>query len=406
MSVWQSNLRSALRNHPVLLLHGNVRDRYLDADGRLHENLTDLLETLAAECPLPLSERAYYDPVGRERRRGGAPAPEPAESGDELEATGPRGGPAPHATPERVLASWLEPLSTPEGSRLAVLHYLDKLVAYRPGYSAEEMERLLRLEKLIENITPNNRLVLVALQDAMVPLELYANAPKVRLIAIPLPDRSDRDAYLAHAVGEHPQRGLVADLTDGLFLRDLEHIAADLREQPEAGARDARRIVNHYRLGEREDHWAALSIERLGGAFRWFTEEEGLQGQDEPVRRVIDLLCLARAGLTGVASGVAAKPRGALFFAGPTGVGKTFLAKKLAKFLFGTEDAFLRFDMSEFKEDHTVSKLIGSPPGYVGFERGGMLTNAVRERPFSVLLFDEIEKAHPRILDKFLNNND
>jgi ATP-dependent Clp protease ATP-binding subunit ClpB len=117
---------------------------------------------------------------------------------------------------------------------------------------------------------------------------------------------------------------------------------------------------------------------------------------------VIDLLCLARAGLTGVASGTAAKPKGALFFAGPTGVGKTFLAKKLAKFLFGTEDAFLRYDMSEFKEDHTVSKLIGSPPGYVGFERGGMLTNAVRERPFSVILFDEIEKAHPRILDIFL----
>ena len=98
----------------------------------------------------------------------------------------------------------------------------------------------------------------------------------------------------------------------------------------------------------------------------------------------------------------ASKPRGVLFFAGPTGVGKTLLAKKLAKFLFSTEEAFLRFDMSEFKEDHTVSKLIGSPPGYVGSERGGLLTNVVREKPFSVILFDEIEKAHPKILDIFL----
>ncbi len=91
-----------------------------------------------------------------------------------------------------------------------------------------------------------------------------------------------------------------------------------------------------------------------------------------------------------------------LFFAGPPGVGKTLLAKKLAKFLFSSEEAFIRIDMSELKEAHSIAKLIGSPPGYVGFERGGLLTNAVREKPFSVILFDEIEKAHPSIMDVFL----
>jgi ATP-dependent Clp protease ATP-binding subunit ClpA len=120
------------------------------------------------------------------------------------------------------------------------------------------------------------------------------------------------------------------------------------------------------------------------------------------VNKVEEVLALARAGLSGIASGTPAKPKGTLFFAGPSGVGKTFVAKKLAKFLFNTEEAFTRFDMSEFKEEHTVSKLIGSPPGYVGYEQGGMLTNAVRERPFSVVLFDEFEKAHPRIMDIFL----
>jgi ATP-dependent Clp protease ATP-binding subunit ClpA len=160
--------------------------------------------------------------------------------------------------------------------------------------------------------------------------------------------------------------------------------------------------VNRYKIGEQEDYWGSLSIEKLSGGFQWFTETEGVMGQGEAVQRVLDVLAIARAGLSGGPTGTATKPKGILFFAGATGVGKTFLAKKLAKFLFGSEDAFIRFDMSEYKEEHTVARLIGSPPGYVGHERGGMLTNAVRDKPFAVILFDEIEKAHPKVMDVFL----
>ncbi|MBI1885409.1 MAG: AAA family ATPase, partial [Chloroflexi bacterium] len=113
-------------------------------------------------------------------------------------------------------------------------------------------------------------------------------------------------------------------------------------------------------------------------------------GQDEAVRAVSDAIRRARAGLKDPQ-----RPIGGFIFLGPTGVGKTELARALAEFLFDDEDAMIRIDMSEYQERHTVSRLIGAPPGYVGYEEGGQLTEAVRRRPYRVVLFDEVEKAHP-----------
>jgi len=128
-----------------------------------------------------------------------------------------------------------------------------------------------------------------------------------------------------------------------------------------------------------------------------------VMGQDQAVEAVATMLKRAYMGLGGLHhSSDRKKPRGILFFVGPTGVGKTELAKATAHFLFGDENACVRFDMSEYSHEHDDQRLVGAPPSYVGFEQGGQLTNAVRQRPFCVLLFDEIEKAHPRVLDKFL----
>jgi len=119
--------------------------------------------------------------------------------------------------------------------------------------------------------------------------------------------------------------------------------------------------------------------------------------QDEAVTKVAEAIRRSRAGVSDPK-----RPLGSFLFLGPTGVGKTELARALAEFLFGDEDAMVRLDMSEFKEEHSVSKLIGSPPGYVGYEEGGKLTETVRRRPYTVLLLDEVEKAHPRVFDLFL----
>jgi len=119
--------------------------------------------------------------------------------------------------------------------------------------------------------------------------------------------------------------------------------------------------------------------------------------QDHAVKAVAEAIRRARAGLKDPK-----RPIASFMFLGPTGVGKTELAKALAELLFGDEDALIRLDMSEFKEEHSIAKLIGAPPGYVGYEEGGKLTEAVRRKPYSVILLDEIEKAHPRVFDLFL----
>ena len=149
--------------------------------------------------------------------------------------------------------------------------------------------------------------------------------------------------------------------------------------------------------------WTGIPVTKLmeGELEKLLRMEEALHrrvvGQDEAVRAVANAVRRARAGLQDPN-----RPIGSFIFLGPTGVGKTELARALAEFLFDTEEAMVRIDMSEYQERHTVSRLIGAPPGYVGYEEGGQLTEAVRRRPYSVVLFDEIEKAHPEVFNTLL----
>jgi len=149
--------------------------------------------------------------------------------------------------------------------------------------------------------------------------------------------------------------------------------------------------------------WTGIPVSKLleGEVEKLLRMEQALRrrvvGQDEPVCAVSNAVRRARAGLQDPN-----RPIGSFIFLGPTGVGKTELGRALAEFLFDTEEAIVRIDMSEYQERHTVSRLIGAPPGYVGYEEGGQLTEAVRRRPYSVVLFDEIEKAHTEVFNALL----
>ncbi len=164
-----------------------------------------------------------------------------------------------------------------------------------------------------------------------------------------------------------------------------------------------RNKVTDEEIAEVVSKWTGIPVSKMleGEREKLLKMEDALRrrvvGQDEAVRAVSDAIRRSRAGLADPN-----RPNGSFLFLGPTGVGKTELCKALAEFLFDTEEAMIRIDMSEFMEKHSVARLIGAPPGYVGYEEGGYLTEAVRRRPYSVILMDEVEKAHPDVFNVLL----
>jgi len=176
-----------------------------------------------------------------------------------------------------------------------------------------------------------------------------------------------------------------------------------LKERPERGLNMVREEVDAEQIAEVVARWTGIPATRLveGEREKLLRMESVLEhrviGQDEAVEAVSEAVRRSRAGLSDET-----KPIGSFLFLGPTGVGKTELCKALAEFLFDTEEALVRIDMSEFMEQHAVARLIGAPPGYVGYEEGGRLTEAVRRRPYCVILFDEMEKAHEDVSNVLL----
>ncbi|MCH2160871.1 MAG: ATP-dependent chaperone ClpB [Phycisphaerales bacterium] len=216
-------------------------------------------------------------------------------------------------------------------------------------------------------------------------------------------DRKQTELEQAKRLGDFETASRIQYGEIGALEEQLVAAENALSKRQASGTAMVKEEVDSEQIAEVVGRWTGIPVAKLieGDRERLIRMESELEdrvvGQDEAVRAVSEAVRRSRAGL-----GEAHRPIGSFLFLGPTGVGKTELCKALAEFLFDTEEAMVRIDMSEYMEQHAVARLIGAPPGYVGYEEGGRLTEAVRRRPYCVILFDEMEKAHPDVSNVLL----
>lgn len=301
-----------------------------------------------------------------------------------------------------------------------VLDYSDYLFGNANSLSEKERNYLAILGKSLEASQSYNLLdsefasvgnivIIVVKNNAMIPPAFYLNNSMVSSVNVPLPGHREREHFIEtnmaclnisqNIMSDKNIEDDLIDALDGFTLKEIAQMMKLSRQMPEKLSFE--KLINLFKYGEKVSPWEELSKDKIARIEDELSKR--VKGQNAAISKVKDVIIRAYTGFSGLQhSSKQKKPKGTLFFVGPTGVGKTELAKSLAEFIFGDENACIRFDMSEYNHEHSDQRLVGAPPGYVGYEAGGQLTNAVKEKPFCVLLFDEIEKAHGRILDKFL----
>ena len=410
-----------------VIIDGNVGDVYLDDKNQivdLKKYLTEMLEDLKYD------DIVYWDRVnGIEGDISSLKITEEKEvegeeyslddEGENQNTTISNGN---FKEPSEIFNLVFKNLTNKNRKTVFILNWSDYLFSNGGQHDNEERQNLTLLGKSIKDKKVNylstdvneSTIILITNKLSNFPLSFYQANPEVSTITLSKPDRLERRRLLekieaGFELKFNPSETLLNSSRTNEYIDVLEDFTnreiiqmAKLSRKEEKLTFDKLYLL--FKYGEKDNPWEKLAYEDVKNIKKKLSER--VVGQDEAIEKIEKTVVKAYMGLTGLhKTSSRSMPKGVFFFVGPTGVGKTELSKALAKFLFGDEQACIRFDMSEYAQENSDQKLIGAPPGYVGYEQGGQLTNAIKEKPFSVILFDEIEKAakpNPRILDIFL----
>lgn len=410
-----------------VIIDGNVGDVYLDDKNQivdLKKYLTEMLEDLKYD------DIVYWDRVsGIEGDISSLKITEEKEvegeeysldDEDEKQNTTISNGN--FKEPSEIFNLVFKNLTNKNRKTVFILNWSDYLFSNGGQHDNEERQNLTLLGKSIKDKKVNylstdvneSTIILITNKLSNFPLSFYQANPEVSTITLSKPDRLERRRLLekieaGFELKFNPGETLLNSSRTNEYIDVLEDFTnreiiqmAKLSRKEEKLTFDKLYLL--FKYGEKDNPWEKLAYDDVKNIKKKLSER--VVGQDEAIEKIEKTVIKAYMGLTGLhKTSSRSMPKGVFFFVGPTGVGKTELSKALAKFLFGDEQACIRFDMSEYAQENSDQKLIGAPPGYVGYEQGGQLTNAIKEKPFSVILFDEIEKAakpNPRILDIFL----
>ena len=410
-----------------VIIDGNVGDVYLDDKNQivdLKKYLTEMLEDLKYD------DIVYWDRVsGIEGDISSLKITEEKEvegeeysldDEDENQNTTISNGN--FKEPSEIFNLVFKNLTNKNRKTVFILNWSDYLFSNGGQHDNEERQNLTLLGKSIKDKKVNylstdvneSTIILITNKLSNFPLSFYQANPEVSTITLSKPGRLERRRLLekieaGFELKFNPGETLLNSSRTNEYIDVLEDFTnreiiqmAKLSRKEEKLTFDKLYLL--FKYGEKDNPWEKLAYEDVKNIKKKLSER--VVGQDEAIEKIEKTVVKAYMGLTGLhKTSSRSMPKGVFFFVGPTGVGKTELSKALAKFLFGDEQACIRFDMSEYAQENSDQKLIGAPPGYVGYEQGGQLTNAIKEKPFSVILFDEIEKAakpNPRILDIFL----
>lgn len=270
---------------------------------------------------------------------------------------------------------------------------IEKVALTKEKNNKISQERLEKLEKELTDLKEQQQTLLNQWESERAPLEKINKIKEKIELATYEYDQAERTGDFARA----------SEIKYGKIAKLEQELTTEQKKVTENGSHLLKEEVTSEDIAKVLSRWTGIPVQKLekSESEKLLQMEDVLKkrvvGQDEAITKISHAIQVHRAGLTDPN-----KPIGSFLFLGPTGVGKTEVAKTLADYLFNDENKLIRIDMSEYMEKHGVSRLIGSPPGYVGHEEGGQLTESVRKNPYSVILFDEIEKAHPEVFNIFL----